>query len=184
MALVLPLAFAQGYSWAPLRQKILRDYDSILLISAAGATAEESSFSSGTGMREAILVCRKAPGSGHEKRVAFAVLKRAPREPLAAVEIGRRLRPLLASPPADILTGAGPLPVRIGNDEVANAVSTSVHADIDSSFRINCILDMSLAATAERLRSGTLRLGTRGPSVTMPMTTMDKIGEGGLLSRT
>lgn len=183
LALVLPLAFAQGESWGPLRQKILRDYDDILLVSAAGATAEESSFSSGTGMREAVLVCKKAPGSGREKRVAFAVLRRVPRDPLAAAEIGRRLRSIRATPPADVLAGAGPLPIRMGNDEEGNAVSASVCADDDPSLRINCILDMSLAATAERLRCGTLRLGAKGPPVPIPMTTMDKIGEGGLLSR-
>ena len=183
LALVLPLAFAQGKSWEPLRQKILRDYDDILLVSAAGATAEESSFSSGTGMREAVLVCKKAPGSGREKRVAFAVLKQVPRDPLAAAEIGRRLRSMRAVPPADILEGAGPLPVSLGNDEVGNAVSASVSADDDPSLRMNAILDMSLASTAERLRGGALRLGYKGAPAPIPMTTMDRIGEGGLLSR-
>ena len=179
MALVLPLAFAQGESWAPLRQKILRDYDDILLISAA----EESSFSSDTGMGETVLIAKKSHGSGRDKRVAFAILKRVPRDPLAAAEIGRRLKSMHTNPPPDALTGAGPLPVLIGNDEVANAVSARVSADVDPSFRINAILDLSLAATAERLRGGTLRIGAKGPSVTIPMTTMDKIGEGGLLAR-
>lgn len=183
LALVLPLAFAQGESWAPLRQKILRDYDDILLVSAAGATAEESSFSSGTGMREAVLVCKKVPRSEREKRVTFAVLRRVPRDPLAAAEIGRRLKSMRAVRPADVLAGAGPLPIRMGNDEAGNAVSGSVPADGDPSLRINCILDMSLAATAERLRGGTLRIGIKGQPVPIPMTTMDKIGEGGLLSR-
>lgn len=183
LALVLPLAFAQGESWAPLRQKIVRDYDDILLVSAAGPTAEESSFSSSTGMREAVLVCRKAHGSGRKKRVTFAVLKRVPHDPLAATEIGRRLRSIRAGPPADILSGAGPLPVRIGNDEVANAVSAMIHTDDGPSFRINTILNLSLAATAERLRGGTLSLGVKRRPVLIPMTTMDRIGEGGLLSR-
>ena len=181
LALVLPLAFAQGESWAPLRQKILRDYDDILLVSAA----EESSFSSDTSMGEAVLVGKKAHGSGLEKRVTFAVLKRVPCDPLAAVEIGRRLRSMRTGPPADILKGAGPSPVRIGNDEVANAVSARVSADDDPSFRINSIMDLSLAATAERLRRGTLYLGAKGHPVPIPipMTTMDRIGEGGLLAR-
>ena len=179
LALVLPLAFAQGKSWEPLRQKILRDYDDILLVSAA----EESSFSSDTSMGEAVLVGKKARGSGREKRVTFAVLKRVPRDPLAAVEIGRRLRPMRAVPPADVLAGAGPLPVRLGSDEAGNAVSANIHADVDPSFRINSIIDLSLAATAERLRGGTLRLGSKERPVPIPMTTMDRIGEGGLLAR-
>ena len=183
LALVLPLAFAQGESWRPLREKVLRDYDEILVVSAAGYTAEESSFSSSTGMREVVLMARKAPGTGPSKRVSYVVLKRVPRDPLLAGEIGRQVRSLWGTPPPDILAGPGPRPLHVGDDEVGNATSAVASADGCSSFQINAVLDMSLAATAMRLGAGRLDMGPATRPIDIPMTTMRTIGSGGLLSR-
>lgn len=183
LALVLPLAFAQGESWRPLREKVLRDYDDILLVSAAGRTADESSFSASTGMREVVLMARKVPNAGSSKRVSYAVLRRAPRDPLLAIEIGRQVRAMRGSPPPDILEGPGPLPIYVGENEVGNAASAIVSAEANPSFQINAVLNLSLAAVAIRLGAGTICLSPGVAPIEVPMTTMNSIGDGGLLAR-
>ena len=183
LALVLPLAFAQGESWRPLREKILRDYDDILVVSAAGHTADESSFSAATGMREIVLMARKAPDSGPSKRVTYVVLKRVPRDPLMGMEVGRLIRSLRGKPVPDILDGPGPMPLRVGRDEAGSAISAAASAGDKSSFTFNAVLDMSLAVRAIKLGAGSLVLRHGAKPVGIPMTTMDSIGEGGLLAR-
>ena len=183
LALVLPLAFAQGESWRTLREKVVSDYDDILVVSAAGNTADESSFSASTGMREVVLMARKAPKTGPEKRVSYVVLRRVPRDPLMAGEIGRQVRSIVGRPPPDILAGPGPRLLRVGGDEVGSAVSAMVSAGPNPSFPINAVLDMSLAVAATRLGGGLLCLGPGIRPVKIGMTVMDEIGEGGLLSR-
>jgi len=183
LALVLPLAFAQGESWRRLREKLVRDYDDILVVSAAGRTSSESSFSASTGIREVVLMARKAPKTGPTKRVSCVVLRRVPRDPLMAGEIGRQVRLIVGRPPPDILAGAGPRPLCVGGDEVGSAVSAAVSADEDPSFPINAVLDMSLAVVAMNLKKGSLRLGPGMRPVRINMTVMEGIGEGGLLAR-
>lgn len=186
MAVVLPLAFAQGESWEPTRQFLIKNYDDFLLISAAGYGDKESSFSAETGIREVILVATKIPENSKQKKrkIKYVILKKASHSNLISHELGKVIGQIRHNqyPISDFLTGAGATPILIGEEEVGNAVSDTVDLS-NNRFKINTILDMSLAISAEKLRNGTLCLSLTGESATMPMTTMEKIGEGGLLSR-
>ncbi len=59
MAMVVPLSFAQGDSWRPARELIARHYSDIKVLSIAQAGTHARSFSSDTGMGEALVIARK-----------------------------------------------------------------------------------------------------------------------------
>ena len=81
LALVLPLALAQGESWRPARNLLATWYEDITLVTISAALSHESSFSADTGMREVLVVARKRltpAAEPNETNALFANLHRRP----------------------------------------------------------------------------------------------------------
>lgn len=200
MAIVLPLVFVQGESWKKVRSMILRKYDEILIITVAShKKIKESAFSANTGMRDMILVARKNEKQNvSKKRVMSIVLNNVPAKTFESLEIGKQILTLTKNGYVESIEskiGSG-TPIMIGNTEVGTAMTETFNVTADltkniqrktnisnlSQFKINCILDLSLAKLCHRLESGIVKL--EGSSVhTIPITQMSEIGENGLLSR-
>jgi hypothetical protein len=80
VALVMPLSLMLGESWERSRVLLTKNYSGIMVLSIAGATDEESSFSADTDMAECLVVARKSKPESN--RATFVVLKERPAYPL------------------------------------------------------------------------------------------------------
>jgi hypothetical protein len=60
VALVMPLSLMLGPSWEDSRLLLTKNYSGLLVLSIAGATDEDSSFSADTDMAECLVVAAKS----------------------------------------------------------------------------------------------------------------------------
>lgn len=212
LAMVLPLVFVQGKSWEKLRLKLLDEYHKILIITVSNTKKiEDAAFSANTGMRDMVLIAIKNPAekntAGEVKSIMSVVLKDVPQRSFWALEVGKAVADIWKNSGANSLESeaSSGTPIVLGNREIGTAmtmdISTKQHAPTDEGesdeeaahspmddspglfqFKINCISDLSLAKVCHRLEQGEMRLPHCAPRA-IPMTTMSKIGENGLLSR-
>ena len=78
LALVLPLTSAVGLSWNKFRQMLVQNYTDIEVLSIA-ANGRDMSFSSDTGMSEALVIARKSLGSEKaSESIRFTSFNRRP----------------------------------------------------------------------------------------------------------
>src|SRR5260370_31895285 len=94
VALVMPLSLMLGESWEDSRLLLRRDYSDLTVISIAGDTDADSSFSADTDMAEWLVVGRKSMASN--KRATFVILNERPAYPLMAEGAAQQITRLVA----------------------------------------------------------------------------------------
>ena len=78
LALVLPLSIATGLAWREFREMLAREYTDVSILSIA-ASGRDMSFSSDTGMAEALVIARKAfANEPPNEQVRFTSLRHRP----------------------------------------------------------------------------------------------------------
>jgi hypothetical protein len=151
VALVMPLSLMLGPSWEDSRILLTKNYSGLMVLSIAGATDEDSSFSADTDMAECLVVGRKA--KPQENRATFVVLKERPAYPMlgasAASQIHRladdkNLRRLEDGP-------VGGTQLHFGDDVIGQAMDGPLPEE--GIWHIARIADLSLAQTAYQLAS-------------------------------
>jgi len=122
MALVMPLSLMIGESWDDSRALLAKSYSDLLVISIAGATGEDSSFSADTGMAECLVVARKA--KSENKRATFVVLNERPAYPLVGASAAEQIRRLIARKSIRRLEDGpmGGTHLYFGDDEIGQAM--------------------------------------------------------------
>lgn len=149
IGLVMPLSLLSGEAWEESRTMLARGYGDLILVSIAGYSDDEMSFSADTGMGECLVVGRKTRALS--ARATFVVLKERPAYPLvgatAATEIWRaiRLRALRRLEDGPV----GGTPIRFGDDVVGYAIDAPLS---DSGvWNPSRVADLSLAQAAYQM---------------------------------
>lgn len=184
LALVMPLSLISGESWEASRAMLAKSYSDLLLVSIAGSTDGEMSFSADTGMGECLLVGRKC--SAGSKRATFIVLNERPAYPLigwtAASQIdrlvgGKNLRRLEDGP-------MGGTPLDFGNDVIGQALDAPLPDA--GGWNVARIADLSLAQTVYQLANEKrvwLPTMPQSSAAKIRITTIESIGEIGPIHR-
>ena len=187
LALVMPLSLLSGEAWEDSRRLLAKKYKDIILISIAGATDDEMSFSADTGMGECLLVARKAKEGAKvgqkvkpaSDRATFIVLKERPGSQLLGASSAEQIRRLIAAGKIRKLEEGpvGGTPVYFGDEVVGQAMSAPLPAS--GTWNPNRISDLSLAQSAYQMaENGRIWLPatTKASAVALPMTTPGAIG--------
>jgi hypothetical protein len=122
LGLVMPLSLLVGDSWEESRLLLRRNYSGLVIISIAGATDEDSSFSADTDMAECLVVGRKTKTKA--KRATFVVLKERPAYPLLGASAAKQIHHLIADKNLRCLED-GPMGgtlLYFGNDVIGQAM--------------------------------------------------------------
>lgn len=180
LALVMPLSLVSGEAWEASRALLAKHYSNLILVSIAGASDDEMSFSADTGMGECLVVGEKTGKAS--SRATFVVLKERPAYPLvgatAAKQIhgaieAKRLRRLEDGP-------VGGTPLYFGNDLIGQAVDAPIAQT--GAWNPSRIADLSLAQAAYQLaKKHRIWLPTMQESaaIELPISTIGAIGEIG-----
>ena len=185
IALFLPLSAMLGgsnspsaKSWMKLRGLLAEQYNDIIVVSIAQNKDIDSSFSSDTGIAEAIILARRlAHGERRRLRAHFVSLRERPPDKLAAQETAKSIKQVIAA-----LTRLGTFSeVKIG-DESVGTVQLRIINPTEKWTTVR-IADLGLVRTAEQLARGKLTLPQRKDPVSIPMTRMGKLGRVGPLDR-
>ena len=92
LALVLPLSFVAGGSWADARQTLAELYGDVQVLSIAATGSQDRAFSADTGMAECLVLARKGgDGAHYSKTIQFDNLTHRPRTILEATLAARNL---------------------------------------------------------------------------------------------
>jgi hypothetical protein len=173
IALVMPLSLMLGESWERSRLLLMKNYSGLVVLSIAGATDEESSFSADTDMAECLVVARKS--KPETNRSTFVVLKERPAYPLlgasAAEQIhrlidGKKLRRLEDGP-------VGGTQLYFGDDAIGQALDVPLPES--GVWNLARIADLSLAQTAYQLTNENriwLPGMSKSDAITIPITTL------------
>ena len=96
MGFILPATVASGASWSGVRSLLNRRYDDITLVMLRRAAgADDSTFSSSTGMEELLLVARKRAAewpAGRFPRIKLVLLDKLPASRLEGREVAKIIR--------------------------------------------------------------------------------------------
>ncbi|MDD9824362.1 MAG: hypothetical protein OXU43_04225, partial [Gammaproteobacteria bacterium] len=174
LALVLPLAFAQGGSWANSRALLARNYEDIRVFSITAVKARDRAFSADTDMGEVLVLARKMP---RERRAA------APSPDPRIHWIALRRRPATAMEATELARQAGALPS--GAEDAArlaigaDLAGTSLRAPL-SQGGCAAVADAELVRAAVALESGRLRLPRGEPERKLPTAKLAALGERGM----
>ncbi|MDD9864259.1 MAG: hypothetical protein OXU54_06780 [Gammaproteobacteria bacterium] len=177
LALVLPLAFAQGGSWANSRALLARNYEDIRVFSIAAVRAHDKAFSADTGMGEVLVLARKMPrkrlaaAPAPDPRIHWIALRRRPATAMEATELARQAGAL----PNGVEDAAR---LAIG----ADLAGTSLRAPL-SQGGCAAVADAELVRAAVALESGQLRLPRGEAECELPTAKLAALGDRGLLHR-
>jgi hypothetical protein len=184
LALVMPLSLMLGESWEDSRLLLSRNYSNLVVMSIAGAIDLASSFSADTDMAECLVIARKAKPKN--KRATFVVLKERPAYPLVGASAAEQIRRLIAGKTLRRLED-GPMGgtyLHFGDDSIGQAMDAPLP---DSGlWNLARIADLSLAQAAYQL-AHEQRIWLPGmdksQAVSVPITTLERIGETGPIHR-
>ena len=169
MAMVVPLAFAQGASWRPARELISRHYSNIKVLSIAQAGTHARSFSSDTGMGEVLVIARKKELT--RQSIHWISLRKRPESNTMARVLARRIVS------GGIVQGSGER-LRIGRETAA----ICLFSEELSGGRVG-ISDPCTVQTASGVVKGVLDLPRLHRPVTLPIIQLGELGERGPLDR-
>lgn len=173
LAMVLPLSFMLGDSWAESRALVARNYSDLILVTNAGVGGADVSFSSDTGMGECLLVGVKREGGA--KRATFVTLNERPDTTMSgtniavqiqkAIETGR-LRKIEDGP-------VGGSPITLGSELVGQAIG----APLPTGWNLARVRDLTLAQTVHGLIKGRLLFPgmAKGDAAELTMTTVGAV---------
>jgi hypothetical protein len=180
LALVMPLSLMSGESWGPSRAMLAKNYADLVLISIAGHSHGEMSFSADTGMGECLLVARKTGIAS--SRATFVILKERPAYPLLGASAAKQIRLLIEGKALRRLEDGpvGGTPVHFGNDVIGQAIDAPIPEH--GVWNPTRIADLSLAqsayqmAIAKRIWLPTMQ---ESEAIGVPIARVQAIGEVG-----
>jgi hypothetical protein len=180
LALVLPLSLMSGDAWEASRALLAKNYDDLVLLSIAGRSPEEMSFSADTGMGECLVIGRKSAAGS--KRAVFIVLKERPPFPLLGMSAARQIRQLIDGNQVRRIED-GPIggsQLYFGDDLIGEAMTAPLPAE--GGWNLARIADLSLAQTAYQLAEEKviwLPSMNKSDAVALPITRVGEIGQVG-----
>jgi hypothetical protein len=184
LALVMPLSLMVGESWEDSRSLLRKKYSDLVILSIAGESDEDMSFSADTGMGECLVVGRKA--NSENKRATFVVLNERPAYPLLGAGAAKQIHRLIAEKKLRRLEDGpvGGTLLFFGKDVIGQAMDAPLPES--GGWNLGRIADLSLAQAAYQLANEKLLwLPTMGKSdaIGIPITTIEKIGDIGPIHR-
>lgn len=180
LALVMPLSLISGPAWEASRAMLAKNYSDLVLVSIAGATPEELSFSADTGMGECLLIGRKT--GTPSTRATFVILNERPAYPLIGATAAKQIRGLIEGKNLRRLEDGpiGGTPLYFGQDEIGQAIDALISQT--GGWNPSRTADLSLSQAAYQLaNNGRIWLPTmlETESVGVNMTTVKAVGEIG-----
>ncbi len=173
LALVLPIAVISGEAWRPARRLLATHYRDVTILTVAAIGETDRSFSSDTGIGEALVVAvkREQPVQAAESTadVLYINLRRRPQSLAEASEIARAV----GRSPAERASL-----IYIGDDEVGCSIRATL-ADSGCAAVSEPIVVEAALALARR----TLHLPRMPDAIPIPVTTFEEIGTRGLHHR-
>ncbi len=184
VALVMPLSLMLGESWERSRGLLTKNYSGLVVLSIAGATDEDSSFSADTDMAECLVVARKS--KPEQNRGTFIVLKERPAYPLLGASAAEQIHRLIAAKNIRSLEDGpvGGTQLHFGDDVVGQAMDVPLPAD-GGVWNLARIADLSLAQAAYQLTHDNriwLPSMAKTDAINIPITTLG-IGKTGPIDR-
>ena len=180
LALVMPLSLISGDAWKKSRALLAEHYSNLVIISIAGQTGRDVSFSADTSMGECLIVGRKSETGS--KRAMFIILKKRPEFPLLGAITAEQIRRLMESQKLRRLED-GPLngnPLHFGDEVIGQALDAPL--PVSGGWNLSRITDLSLAQTAYQLANKKniwLPAMNKSETVDIPITTVASIGDIG-----
>jgi hypothetical protein len=184
LALVMPLSLMPGDSWEESRVLLAKNYSDLVLVSIAGASDEDMSFSADTDMGECLFVGRKSKTGS--KRATFVVLNERPAYPILGASAAKQIHRLIAGNNLRRLED-GPLGgtlLYFGDDVIGQAMDAPLPAS--GGWNLARIADLSLAQAAYQLANENrvwLPTMSNSDATKTPITTVEQIGEIGPIHR-
>ena len=179
LALVLSAAFVQGKSWSAARRLLARKYRGLTVVSIATTGETDRAFSSDTGIAEVLVLGTKrltpleSRGSTAQTpenaKTLFLTLRQRPRTILEADTLARNVRGLQGP------TG----PIRI---TPSRATGTFVRTTLANGGAAS-VVESNLPRTLLALADGRLTLPRSESDYDIPITSMSRIGDRGLVDR-
>jgi len=172
VALVLPIAAIQGGSWQAARSLLAARYTDVAVVTIAASGNLDRAFSADTGMAEALVVAtkrrdRNGPPAG---TALFVNLHRRPATLLEAAEVAK----LVAHLPETPATGR----LRAGDQPLGSYIRAPLNEGGCAALRESALADTMMA-----LRRGELRMPRYAERHSIPVTSLGRLGERGLLHR-
>jgi hypothetical protein len=149
LALVMPLSFLSGDAWEDSRVMLAKNYSDLILVSIAGGSAAEMSFSADTYMGECLVIGRKSTEGS--KRATFVVLHERPGSPLLGASSAHQIRQLVTEKTVRRIEDGpvGGTPLHFGDDQVGEVMD--VPLPCAGGWKLARMADLSLAQTAYQL---------------------------------
>ena len=171
IALVMPLSFVSGASWASARRLLTSQYKDITIVSLTATGATTYAFSADTDMGEILLVATRTPCNQGSNQTLFVNLYGRPRTLMEASEIASLVNNISKESTSGELTfGESPAGnyVRMLLGEGGGGVG---------------LLNVSLARTMRGLGVGAFRTPRLADSYEVPTTHLGQLGYRGLVHR-
>src|SRR6267154_189285 len=180
LALVMPLSLMSGEAWEASRALLAKNYSDLVLISIAGASPEDMSFSADTGMGECLVIgCKTRKGSS---RATLVVLKERPAYPLLGATAAKQIRRLIETGGLRQLEDGpiGGAQLYFGNDVIGQAIDAPISPS--SVWNPSRIADFSLAQSAYQMGSKHriwFPAMRETQAISLPIATVKTLGEIG-----
>jgi hypothetical protein len=180
LALVMPLSLMMGESWEDSRTLLTKNYCDLILVSIAGTTDINSSFSADTGMAECLVTGRKH--KSENKRGTFVVLKERPSYPLLGFSAAEQIHRLIAGKSMRALEDGpiGGTHLYFGDEIIGQAMDAPLPDS--GGWNVARIADLSLAQTAYQLADKQrvwLPGMDKAQAINIPITTVESVGKIG-----
>lgn len=174
VALVLPQVFLSGIAWEKARTLTQENYRDTIIVTIAGDTSSDKSFSADTDLGECLLIANKGEPLNGTGRARFVTLMVRPRNQYEGVLIGEmvhnatEIRCLEDGP-------YGGTPILVGEDDVGHILDAPLPES--GPWQLAGISDIALAQSAWQLARGTLWLPQlqKSSRTNIPVTTLGKL---------
>lgn len=186
MAFVLPLSAMSGGSWDGVRKMWREAYTDIIVVTIAGESERESSFSAETDIGECLVIARRGEESV-QRRGTFVVLQRQVKSTAEAELLANEIHRIRASGELASLegnTGLTRIGIRsIGDDTSDLGVMCSAPIPRTGSWPLVGIRDGDIAQLALHLEQGRLIDQLTGTSIHLPIVPIAKTARIGPVDR-
>lgn len=186
VALVMPLSLMSGESWTDSRKLLADSYSDLVVVSIAGAGADDMSFSADTGMGECLVVGRKS--NAKSTRATFAVLNEKPANAILGAHAAKQIRRLIEGNAISRLEDGpseGGTHLHFGEDSIGKIMSAPLPPE-GGSWNLARVADLSLAQSAYQLATEKriwLPTMSEEGAKAVPITTLEAIGHIGPIHR-
>ncbi len=177
IAFVLPFSVVRGKSWGGSRRLLSSRYENIAIISIAASGYGNQAFSADTGIAEVLLLANRRktprPAGAASPTVLYVNLRRRPRSAMEAAEVASAISRM-----GPARRGAPPESLYLGDE----AWGSVIHAPLEDGGCAG-VREAELARAMLRLRSSELVLPRLASPIPLRMTTLDDLGNLGLVDR-